>query len=96
MAHHVGRRRGSIGERLDMLMVVNFDEGDSDPVGARLVERCVFVEAEQVVPKADGLGQVCDEIAHMREAGNFGALGRGVLGMDKRSDQEQTGGKEVD
>jgi hypothetical protein len=51
----MGRR---LVEKLDVLMVVNFDEGDTDLAGPQLLEVVALVETEQIVPEGDGLGKV--------------------------------------
>ena len=76
MAHHIGRIRRRFVEQLDVLMIVDLDKRDADILTVLLREGVGLVEAQEVVPEGDCLGQVGDEIGDVRDAGDSRTLGR--------------------
>ncbi len=83
MAHEVlgiGRRRlRAVREEFDVLVVVEFEEGDG---GAGCVGRFAVVrevEAEEVMPEGEGFRHVRDVVRDVRDAGRCGErVGAGV------------------
>lgn len=60
-------------EEFDVLVVVDFDEGDADgAVG--ILEVVGLVVAEEAVPEVEGFGEVGDEVASVGDAEDFGTL----------------------
>jgi hypothetical protein len=61
---------GWLIEELNVLMVVDLDEGDANVFAVFLGEGILLVETKKVVPERDGLRKIGDKIAHMRDAGD--------------------------
>ncbi len=62
---------GASLKQLDMLMVIDLDEGDANIFAVFLSQRVLFVETKKIVPERDGLRQIGDEVPNVRNAGNL-------------------------
>ena len=75
--------RGTVREKLDVLVVVDFEEGDGGVSGVGGFAVVGEVEAEEIVPEVECGGHVGDVVGDVGDAGDVGASGSGGLGEER-------------